>query len=332
MKRKLCLLAMAAMAVWLPAVAGQAKPFYEGKVIQMIVSTKPGGGFDAYARLLAGTMEKYLPGSTIIVKNIPGAGHIIGTNTIYAAKPNGLTFGTFERSLIATQVAGLKGVRFDLRKMSWLGSPASDPRALVVAKHTPFKTLEEALKSKKRIRFSASGIGTSDYRDPVWIGKMLGAEDWKIITGYAGQEDQIAMMRGEIDAVFTSWSNGKGFCESGEGRVLLFNNDKPIEGYEQVPLLKDLADKKYQSVIDLLLFMVMFNRPFAGPPDIPPDRLAVLRDAFKKSWHDPEMLKKAEMMKRPIHYIGYAEAEKLVKNALNQPPDVVRLIKEAYGK
>ena len=37
-------------------------------------------------------------------------------------------------------------------------------------------------------------------------------------------------------------------------------------------------------------------------------------------------------MKRPVNYIGYAEGEKLIKNALNQPPEVVKLIKEAYGK
>ncbi|MDF1593595.1 MAG: tripartite tricarboxylate transporter substrate-binding protein [Desulfobacterales bacterium] len=332
MKRKLFLIIVVWAAVLIPVVIGHAKPFYEGKVIQLIVTTKPGGGFDSYARLLAGTMEKYLPGSTIIVKNVPGAGHIIGTNLIYEAKPNGLTFGTFERSLVATQVAGLKGVKFDLSKMSWLGSPASDPRAFVVAKHTSYQTLDEAIKSKERIRFAASGIGTTDYLDPVLIAKMLGAEKWQIITGYAGQEDQLAMIRGEIDAVVTSWSNGKSFIESGEGRVLMFNNDTPVSGYEEYPLLKDIVAKEYQPLIDLLLFMVMFNRPFAGPPDIPPDRLAVLREAFRKTWHDPELLKKAEMMKRPINYIGYAEGEKLIKNALNQPPEVVKLIKEAYGK
>lgn len=308
-----------------------AKPFYEGKIIKLIVTTKPGGGYDSYARLLAGTMEKYLPGSTIIVKNIPGAGHIIGTNQIYRAKPNGLTFGAFSRSLVVTQVVGVKGVKFNLSKMSWLGSPASDPRTFVVAKNTPYQTFDQAAKSKKVIRFSASGIGTMDYLDPLLISKMLGIENWKVITGYAGQEDQLAMMRGEIDAVFTSWSNAKAFVESGEGRILMFNNDKPIKGYEKYPLLKDAVGKEYQSLLDLMLFLVMFNRPFAGPPDIPADRLKILREGFRKSWQDPELLKRAEKMGRPINYIGYKEGEKLIKNSLDQPPEVVKLLKAAYG-
>ncbi|NIS61363.1 MAG: hypothetical protein GTO13_11905, partial [Proteobacteria bacterium] len=83
--------------VLLPLFRGYAaaKPFYQGRIITLIVSTRPGGGFDTYGRLLASTMKKYLPGSTIIVKNIPGAGHIVGVNQLYASKPDGLTFGIF---------------------------------------------------------------------------------------------------------------------------------------------------------------------------------------------------------------------------------------------
>jgi len=76
-----------------------AKPFYEGKVIKIIVCTRPGGAYDFYGRIMAKFMKKYLPGSTIIVKNIVGAGQIIGANTIYQAKPDGLTFGVLNRAV-----------------------------------------------------------------------------------------------------------------------------------------------------------------------------------------------------------------------------------------
>jgi len=74
--------------------------FYKGKVINYIVSTKPGGGYDAYARIIGKYMQKYIPGVTVIVKNIPGAGNIIGANEIYLAKPNGLTIGTSIRAYL----------------------------------------------------------------------------------------------------------------------------------------------------------------------------------------------------------------------------------------
>ena len=96
MKKNIMLITLAILL--LPLSTGYSAPFYQGKTMKLIVATKPGGGYDFYARLVAKYMHKYLSGvKTIIVKNVPGAGHIIGTNTIYKSKPDALTFGTFNR-------------------------------------------------------------------------------------------------------------------------------------------------------------------------------------------------------------------------------------------
>src|SRR3954468_19116116 len=89
------------------ASAQTGADFYRGKTITYIVSTAPGGGYDLYGRLTAEYMQKYLPGSTFVVKNIPGAGHLIGANTIYASKADGLTIGTFSTGLIYNQLVKL---------------------------------------------------------------------------------------------------------------------------------------------------------------------------------------------------------------------------------
>lgn len=307
MRKKIVFFSLVTLLALLPLFTryAAAKPFYQGRIITLIVSTNPGGGFDTYGRLLARTMTKYLPGSTIIVKNIPGAGHIVGVNQLYASKPDGLTFGIFSRALIASQAAGVKGIKFDLTKMSWLGSCASDPRALVVSKHTPYKTVDDVVKSKEKVTFAAHGVGSMDYIDPLLVERMLGAKTWKIVTGYAGGEGELAMMRGEIHGEFMSWSQAKRMVEAGEARVVMFNADEPMKGYEDVPLLSNLVGEEYKTLMDLLLFLVVFNRPFAGPPDIPADRIQILREAFKKSWHDPELLKQAEKLDVPIYYIGH---------------------------
>src|SRR3954470_5467752 len=78
--------------------------FFRGKTITYIVATAPGGGYDTYGRLLVRNMQKYLPATRILLKNIPGAGNIVGTNTIYAARPDGLTFGIFNTGLIYSQM------------------------------------------------------------------------------------------------------------------------------------------------------------------------------------------------------------------------------------
>src|SRR4029453_8101656 len=123
-------------AAGLAAGAAQAQTgadFFKGKTVTYIVSTGPGGGYDLYGRLVAEYMQKYLPGSTFVVKNVPGAGHMIGANTIYASKPDGLTIGTFVTGLIYNQLIKADGVRFDLTKMSWIGKAASEPRIIVIA-------------------------------------------------------------------------------------------------------------------------------------------------------------------------------------------------------
>ena len=52
--------------------------FYRGKTVTYIVATSPGGGHDFYGRLVARHMERLLPGSSFVVKNVPGAGHLLG--------------------------------------------------------------------------------------------------------------------------------------------------------------------------------------------------------------------------------------------------------------
>src|SRR3954464_5859433 len=142
-----------------PAAAQAGADFFRGKTITYIVSTAPGGGFDLYGRLVSEYMQKYLPGSTFVVKNIPGAGHLIGANTIYASKADGLTIGTFSTGLIYNQLVKLEGVQFDLEKMSWIGKASSDPRVMTLGAQVPVKSYKELQDNKQTLNFATSGIG-----------------------------------------------------------------------------------------------------------------------------------------------------------------------------
>src|SRR3954471_547589 len=123
-----------------PATAQSGADFFKGKTVTYIVATAPGGGYDLYGRLVAEYMQKYLPGSTFIVKNVPGAGNLIGTNLLYASKADGLTIGTFNTGLIYAQMVGREGIRFDLTKLSWIGKSSSDPRVITINAKSPIKS------------------------------------------------------------------------------------------------------------------------------------------------------------------------------------------------
>ena len=96
-----------------------------------IVATDAGGGYDAYGRLVSQYLGKYLGAGRVVVKNIPGGGHIVGTNEIYHARPDGLTLGTFNSGLIYAQLLGAGGCPATSRRMSWVGKAGVEPRVLL---------------------------------------------------------------------------------------------------------------------------------------------------------------------------------------------------------
>ena len=198
MRRFAILLGLALLAFW-PALSSAAPDYdyYKGKVITYVVATKPGGGYDSYARLVGKYLEKHIPGSTVIIKNVPGAGHIIGANEVFLAKPDGLTIGTFNTGLIYNQLLGLEGIRFDLAKYSWVGKASSEQRVLFVRPNAPIKNLKELLAYKDEVKMASSGVGSAAYTENLILAKALDV-NLKPIPGYQGREGEMAMMRGEV--------------------------------------------------------------------------------------------------------------------------------------
>src|SRR5262245_37685709 len=115
-------------AMALLATAAQAQSvadFYKGRQINVIVGSGVGGGYDAYARLLAQHIGRYIPGSpSVVVQNMPGAGGLRAANHIYNVAPkDGTTIGILAHDLALIGVLGHSAnAQFDFRKFTWLGS------------------------------------------------------------------------------------------------------------------------------------------------------------------------------------------------------------------
>lgn len=324
-KSRAGLTALMAVASTCSAGAQEGAAYYKEKTVTYIVASAPGGGYDAYARLVADYMQKHLPGSTFIVKNVPGAGHMVGANTIYASKPDGLTIGSFNTGLIYNQIIKQQGVRFDLIKMTWIGKASTDPRVLVMAQHTPINTFAEFLAHKSTLNFATSGIGGANY---VEVTMMTSAMKWpvKLLHGYNGLEDQMAMRRGEIAGGLGSRSTFEPFVKNGFGRMIvqIGGNDK------DVPQLRDLvSDPKVRPLIALIESQGEIARLTAGPPDIPADRLKALQDAYRKAMADPELVAKANKSDRPVEPAIGDDVHRMIKAALQQSPETVSLLTEA---
>lgn len=307
------------------AAAQTGADFYKGKTVTYIVSTNPGGGFDLYGRLISEYMQKYLPGSTFIVKNVPGAGHLIGTNTIYASKPDGLTIGTFSTGILYNQLVKTDGVQFDLEKMSWVGKASSDPRVMTLGAQVPIKTYKELQENKQTLNFSTSGIGSAAYVETVMLTRALKVPA-KILTGYQGTDDHLAIRRGEVHASISSRSSWEQFVKSGYGHFIV-----QIGGNQKdVPQLMDLVtDPAAKALVALVQSQGDITRLTAGPSGIPQDRLDALRNAYRKAMEDPELQAKAAKLERPLEPAYGDDVARMVKAALTQSPETIALLKEA---
>ncbi len=317
-----------AASVATPALAQGGADYFKGKTVTYIVATAAGGGYDPYGRLVAEYMQRNLPGSTFVVRNLPGAGHLVGTNTIFASRPDGLTIGTFNTGLIYNQLVGLPGMKFDLTKMSWIGKATTEPRTITISQHSPIKTFADLQATKDPINFATSGVGSANYVETMMLTSALKLPA-KILTGYNGNDDLLAMRRGEIAGTIGSRSSFEQFVKNGYGRFVAQIGGKDTD----VPQLRDLVkDPEALSLIALVQSQGDIARLTAGPPGIPQPVLDSLREAYRKALEDKELQEKAAKLERPVEP-GYGDdVLNAIVTALKQPPETVALLAQALKK
>lgn len=321
------------LAAGLAFGAGAAKAqspadFYKGKTLTWIVSTGPGGGHDFYARLIVRHMAKLMPETTIIVKNVGGAGHIMGANMVYHSKPDGLTIGSFSTGLVYGQIVGMTGIQFDLGKMAWIGKASSDTRVMMVSTKSPVKTLDDMRNPNRQALFVTSGIGSGSYIEANMVTRAFGLNS-KFLTGYVGNEGAMSMLRGESDATLDGAETSLELVNQGGGKLIMqFGKDLP-----NVPDGRDFAKTDDAlKIVSLLEAQSILARITAGPPGIPQDRLDYLREMYRQTLESPELRADAQKAKRTIKPMYGAEVGVAIQKALNQPDDVVTLLKSLVTK
>ncbi|SON57767.1 TRAP transporter solute receptor, TAXI family [Hartmannibacter diazotrophicus] len=322
-----CLVAGATLATAGNAWAEDASAFYKGKVINWIVPYNPGGGYDEYSRAIAPYMEKYT-GARVDIENMPGAGGMKGANEIFDAPADGLTVGIMNGSAMVTnQLSGIEGARYKIGEFSYLGRMVADLRVLVVGTSSPYKTFDDVVASKQPVLLGATGLGGSTYVDAVITGPAFGI-DQKVVHGFNNSSDvRQAMLRGDIQGMWGSLGSAIQGVEDGEHVIVLQSPKKRSAQLPDVPSVFEKAAalpnaEAVMPVLDAWDALNAVGRPVAGPPGIPEDRLAFLRDAFQKAMTDPEFVKLMADTERDLDYASGADMEQIAKAATDLAPDV----------
>jgi tripartite-type tricarboxylate transporter receptor subunit TctC len=328
-----------------PVDALAQAPFYQDKTVRIIAGYGAGSVDDAWTRLIAQYLVKYIPGNpSIIVQNMPGAGAMIAANYVYkVAKPDGLTLGGIRAGLYFDQLVGRKEVQFDWPKFTWLGTPTQVEQIIYIRADTPYKSLDDVRKAAVPPKCGATGTASTGYYVGNLLEETLGAK-FNTLTGYKdGPEVDLAVERGEIQCRGISLETlfGRepliGWSKNGFVRVLIQTGRKRDPKLPDVPTIWELmneyktteAGKRLATVI---LAVGAFGRPYVSSPGLPPDRAKILQGAFKKTLTDPDFQAQARERKLDIDPVGGEELEALAREVMAQPPDVVERMKRLLDK
>jgi tripartite-type tricarboxylate transporter receptor subunit TctC len=324
---------LAAWLLLLAAAPAAAEPrsepgdaFFEGKTLTYVVGSKIGGGYDTYARLIARHLDRHLTVARIVVRNLPGAGSIRALNQVYHEAPDGLTICTFNTGLIYAQLQQREGIRFDLLELSWIGKAGGEPRVFVVPSQLPLRSVEDLRSAEEPVLVATSGIGSASHSEAVLLSRVLGFRA-RMVTGYSGGEKLAALLRGEVDGFFGSFSSLRNFVESGGGRIL-FHVAGEGRLDPSTPSARSLASRDdADAVLEVLEANAELGRMTVGPPGVPSERLRALRRAYLATLSDPQLLREAAKLRIPIVPMGGAELEARVARALDQPPETLALLR-----
>ena len=325
-KRSVYLFAGFFVAVTLIAAGrGLAAPYYEGKVVTIVVGYAPGGGYDRMARLLAKHLSKYVPGKpSIVIQNMPGATSMIAANHIYnIAKPDGLTIGSFDRGLPLAQLLKAEGVRFDLTKFSWIGAAAVESTILSIRTDLPYKNFNDLLKAKEEIVLGSVGPGNTGHQFVLLLAQFLALKARQIV--YPSSADVIlAIDRKEVDGCAFIYNSMKPHIARGLLRPVIRSRVSQ-SGIENLPVNEELTtDKMGKALMGMLSVGDQVGRPYVAPPGTPSDLLRVLREAFAKVARDPELQEEAKKAMMDVQYVTAEESLKAIDFVLNRPQEIIR--------
>jgi tripartite-type tricarboxylate transporter receptor subunit TctC len=328
------------------ARADEVADFYRSHQVNLIVGFGPGGGYDAYARLLARHIGKYIPGHpSVVVQNMPGAGSLRAANYIYSIAPkDGSTFGLFARDIPLVALLGIDpNAQFDPRKFTWLGSSSSyadDAYLLMLRKDAPVKSIANARRpGGPPMVLGGTAEGSTSDDIPLLLRDVLGLHV-KLIAGYRDSGVLfLAIDQNEVEGRTVGLSSVRSahaqwLAPNSDMRVLLqFGRATRLAEFADVPTARELApDARSRALIELAELPYLLSRPFAAPPDVPPARARALETAFLAAHKDSGYLADAAKLKVDVSPIGGEAALATIDRLAATPPDLRAALKSLLTK
>jgi len=315
--------------------AETARPFFSGKTIKIIVGMPPGGGVDAYARLVQRHLGRLVAGApAIIVQNMPGAGSLRSVVALVNSPHDGTVIGTFSSSLITEAISAPERVKVDFRSFAFIGNVSEDIRVCYIRSASGVRSWQDLL-ARDQIIFGATAPGTSGNIDTAMLRNLFGVK-LKQVHGYAGSADKrLALEKGEIDGDCGGWTSiPPDWLRDRKINVLIRLSPTLAAGMDpDVPFVGDLLhDERDRKIYNFLIAPERLGRLFMVPAQVPADRVAALRAAFDLMVTDAAFLAEAQKFGLTVTPMTGGDVDRQVAELYATPAGLVARARTIAGE
>jgi tripartite-type tricarboxylate transporter receptor subunit TctC len=257
---------------------------YPDRPVRIVVGFPPGGSSDTVARVVAQHLSPLLR-QPVVVENKPGAGGVIGSDTVAKAAPDGYTL-LLATAGHSTAAAMMEKLPFDaLKDFAWISTVTTYPFAIATAAESSIRTLDDLVKKAKaapgKVSYSSAGVGTSHHLLGEWLSAEAGIE-MNHIPFKGGTSPLTEVLAGRVDVMIETMTLVLPHIKSGKLRGLAVTSPEPKDYLPEVPpAAKTVPGLVFQSWLGI-----------AAPAGTPPGVVDFLNNNLRKALAEAEVQKR----------------------------------------
>ena len=257
---------------------------YPERPVRIVVGFPPGGSSDTVARVVAQHLSPLL-GQPVVVENKPGAGGVIGSDTVAKAAPDGYTL-LLATAGHSTAAAMFRKLPFDpVKDFAWISTITTYPFAIATASDSSIKSLQDLIARAKtspgKVTYSSAGVGTSHHLLGEWLSSLAGIE-MNHIPFKGGTSPLTEVLAGRVDVMIETMTLVLPHMKSGKLRGLAVTSPEPKDYLPDVPpASKTVPGLVFQSWLGI-----------AAPAGTPPAIVEALNKNLRKVLAEQEVQKR----------------------------------------
>lgn len=280
----LCRTFCAAATPIIPLMASAQTTNWPTKAVRIVVPFPPGGAIDTMIRAMAPDLTESL-GQAVIIENKPGAGGVLGTESVLRANDGHTLLMTAMGHTLYPELN--PGLKFDpLDDFKPITSIGVVPNVVVVPADSPFNNLGDLIRYAKRhpgkLTYGSAGNGTSLHLTAALFMNQAGIDVQHV--PYKGSAPAVTdLVAGRIDMMFDSSTSASSFIAAKKLKALAVAATDPSPLLPGVPTIAQSGVPEYK---------IRWWYGLLAPSSLSDAAVDRVNEAVQKAWTDPELIQR----------------------------------------